>query len=171
MQNKPNVKDAQINVNSYMKSIYEKLDTWLSGKNKPNSNPIQTQSNPILSAVGGLQMSVNSILTKDYERNDIFAVPENKPNSNPIQTQFKPCPELAEALSAAEGAVEWANLETTPGQACSTEFRAGFVLSDWMVELWSQSIVTGHKVIFGYFCLSSVFWAFRFIYRFPQAIF
>jgi hypothetical protein len=36
MQNKPNVKDAQINVNSYMKSIYEKLDTWLSGKNKPN---------------------------------------------------------------------------------------------------------------------------------------
>jgi len=29
----------------------------------------------------------------------------NKPNSNPI----KACPELAEALSAAEGAVEWAN--------------------------------------------------------------
>jgi len=38
MQNKPNVKAAQINVNSYMKSNYEKLDTWLSGKNKPNSN-------------------------------------------------------------------------------------------------------------------------------------
>ena len=36
MQNKPNVKNAQINVNSYMKSIYEKLDTWLSVKNKPN---------------------------------------------------------------------------------------------------------------------------------------
>ena len=41
MQNKPNVKDAQINVNSYMKSKYEKLDTWLSGKNKANSNPIK----------------------------------------------------------------------------------------------------------------------------------
>jgi len=40
MQNKPNVKDAQINVNSYMKSKYEKLDIWLSGKNKANSNPI-----------------------------------------------------------------------------------------------------------------------------------
>ncbi len=36
MQNKPNVKDAQINVNSYMKNKYEILDTWLSGKNKPN---------------------------------------------------------------------------------------------------------------------------------------
>jgi len=43
MQNKPNVKDAQINVNSYMKNKYEKLDTWLSGKNKPKTNPIQTQ--------------------------------------------------------------------------------------------------------------------------------
>jgi len=41
MQNKPNVKDAQINVISYMKSKYEKLDTWLIGKNKPNSNPIR----------------------------------------------------------------------------------------------------------------------------------
>ena len=30
---------------------------------------------------------------------------KNKPNSNPI----KACPVLAEALSAAEGAVEWAN--------------------------------------------------------------
>ena len=39
MQNKPNVKDAQINVNSYMKSKYEIMDTWLSGKNKANSNP------------------------------------------------------------------------------------------------------------------------------------
>ncbi len=48
MQNKPNFKDAQINVNSYMKSKYEILDIWLSGKNKPNSNPI-------LSAVGGFQ--------------------------------------------------------------------------------------------------------------------
>jgi hypothetical protein len=43
MQNKPNVKDAQINVSSYMKSKYEKLDTWLSGKNKANSNPISKE--------------------------------------------------------------------------------------------------------------------------------
>ncbi len=44
MQNKPNVKHAQINVNSYMKSKYEKLDIWLSGKNKAKTNPIQTLS-------------------------------------------------------------------------------------------------------------------------------
>ena len=45
----------------------------------------QTQSNPILSAVGGLQMSVNSILTKDYRKNDAFAVQKNKPKTNPIK--------------------------------------------------------------------------------------
>ena len=43
MQNKPNFKYAQINENSYVKSKYEKLDTWLSGKNKPNSRKTQNE--------------------------------------------------------------------------------------------------------------------------------
>ncbi len=73
MQNKPNVKDAQINVNSYIKSIYEKLDTWLSGKNKPNSNPIK----PNLKRA---KMNVNSITTKDYRKKDDLVVRINKPN-------------------------------------------------------------------------------------------
>jgi len=104
------------------------------------TNPIQTQSKPVLSAVEWAnfqkaKMNVNLTLTKDYRKNDDFVVrinkpnfrngqnerklsfnkglqkkrlfsrPKNKPNSNPI----KACPELAEALSAVEGAVEWAN--------------------------------------------------------------
>ena len=73
MQNKPNVKDAQINVNSYMKSKYEKLDTWLSGKNKPNSNPIKPNFKKA-------KMNVNLTLTKDYRKNDDFVVRINKPN-------------------------------------------------------------------------------------------
>ncbi len=80
MQNKPNVKDAQINVNSYMKSKYEKLDTWLSGKNKANSNPIK----PNLKRA---QMNANDFITKDYRKNDFLATQKtnpNKPNSNPI---------------------------------------------------------------------------------------
>ncbi len=36
MQNKPDVKNAKMNINPFMKSIYVKLDTWLSWKNKPN---------------------------------------------------------------------------------------------------------------------------------------
>ena len=73
MQNKPNVKDAQINVNSYMKSKYEKLDTWLSGKNKPNSNPIK----PNLKKA---KMNVKSFITNDYRKKDDFLVRINKPN-------------------------------------------------------------------------------------------
>ncbi len=46
MQNKAKSRKAKMNVTSYMKSKYEELDTWLSGKNKPNSNPIQSQYKP-----------------------------------------------------------------------------------------------------------------------------
>ncbi len=73
MQNKPNVKDAQINVNSYMKSKYEKLDTWLSGENKPNSNPIKPNFQKA-------KMNVNLTLTRDYRKKDDFVVRKNKPN-------------------------------------------------------------------------------------------
>ena len=51
-------------------------------------------------------MNVNIYYTKVYKNETAFRRVKNKPNSNPI----KACPELAEALSAAEGAVEWANL-------------------------------------------------------------
>ncbi len=73
MQNKPNVKDAQINVTSYMKSIYEKMDTWLSGKNNPNSNPIKPNFQKA-------KMNINSTLPKDYRKKDDFEVRINKPN-------------------------------------------------------------------------------------------
>ena len=74
-----------MNVNIYTRKAYENKRDWTLGENKPNSNPIQTQSNPICRMP---KMSVNSILTKDYERNDIFAVPENKANSNPNKPNF-----------------------------------------------------------------------------------
>ena len=61
MQNKPNVKDAQINVNSYMKSKYEKMDTWLSGQNKPK----QSQSvvfSKLVPAKAGILRRLSSVL-------------------------------------------------------------------------------------------------------------
>ncbi len=82
MQNKPNVKNAQINVNSYMNSIYEKLDTWLSEKNKPNSNPIK----PNLQKA---KMNINSIITKDYRKKDDFIVRINKPNFQNAKNERK----------------------------------------------------------------------------------
>jgi hypothetical protein len=63
MQNKPNFRKSQMNVSSLLTKDYDKKDTWWSGKNKPNSNPIQSQ------------FKAN---TKPI-----------KANSNPIQTQFQ----------------------------------------------------------------------------------
>ena len=81
-------------------------------------------------------MNVNTFSQKDYENEP----PSGPKKTNPIQTQFKPCPERSRT-----------------GQSRNNS-RAGFMLSDWMVGFWSQSIVTGHKVIFGYvfFCLLSL---------------
>jgi len=47
MQNKPNLPDAQMNVSIFSQMAYENKFNWTLGKNKPNSKPIQTQSNPI----------------------------------------------------------------------------------------------------------------------------
>ena len=105
MQNKPKVKNAQINVSSFITTKYMKVDNWWNRKNKPNSKPNKAKTNPILSAVGGFRkakMNVNSPIKRDYKKKMI----SQSEKTNPI----KACPELAEALSAAEGAVEWANL-------------------------------------------------------------
>jgi hypothetical protein len=47
MQNKPNFPDTQMNVNNVLKKDYENETLGGCGKNKPNTNPKQTQSNPI----------------------------------------------------------------------------------------------------------------------------
>ena len=47
MQNKPNFPESQMNVNKVLTKDYENKTLGEHGKNKPNSNPIQTQSNPI----------------------------------------------------------------------------------------------------------------------------
>jgi len=82
IQNKPNVKGAQINVSSFIKIKYEKLDTWLNGKNKPNSNPIK----PNLQKA---KMNVNSFITDGYGKNDAFLVRINKPNFRNGQNERK----------------------------------------------------------------------------------
>ena len=46
LQNEPNFRKSQVNVNKVITKDYEKKDTWLSGKNEPNTNPIRTQYEP-----------------------------------------------------------------------------------------------------------------------------
>ncbi len=46
MQNKANLPDAQMNVNKVLTKDYEKRTLGERGKNKPNTNPIQSQYKP-----------------------------------------------------------------------------------------------------------------------------
>ena len=70
MQNKPNFRKSQMNVNLYNTTDYENKSNWKLGENKPNTNPIQTQSKPIQSQLKPIKC-------------------QNKPNSKPIKANFK----------------------------------------------------------------------------------
>jgi len=70
MQNKPNFWKSQMNVNKVLTRDYEKKTLGEHGKNKPNSNPIQTQTNPIQTQFAGrppdVQIAVTSVKTRNY---------------------------------------------------------------------------------------------------------
>jgi len=58
------------------------------------TNPIQTQSNPVLSAVEWAnfkkaKMNVNLYVIEDYRKNDDFTVRKNKPNFRNGQNERK----------------------------------------------------------------------------------
>jgi len=48
--NKANLLKAKMNVNKVLTKDYENMSNWAIYKNEPNSNPIQSQSNPISKA-------------------------------------------------------------------------------------------------------------------------
>jgi len=47
LQNKPNFRKSQMNVSNYITREYEEMDTWSSGKNKPNQTQSKPKTNPI----------------------------------------------------------------------------------------------------------------------------
>ena len=66
-----------MSTSDYITREYEQMDTWSSGKNKANSNPIQTQYKP---------------KTKPIQS-------QFKANSKPIQTQTNPISEAKNAVA------------------------------------------------------------------------
>jgi len=46
MQNKANFRKVKFNVNKVLTKDYDQMDTWSIRKNKPKTNPIQTQFKP-----------------------------------------------------------------------------------------------------------------------------
>jgi hypothetical protein len=56
MQNKANLLESQMNVSPVITREYENKSNWTLGENKPNTNPIRTQSNPIKPNFKGKKM-------------------------------------------------------------------------------------------------------------------
>jgi hypothetical protein len=80
VQNKPKVKSPRIELNAFTTSTYAQMDNWLNAKNKPNSNPIQSQFKT--NAQNGHKSLFYCTLYKK-------TAPRLAKKTNPIQTQ---CP-------------------------------------------------------------------------------
>ncbi len=81
-----------MNVSIYLQAAYENKRNWTIGQSKPNSNPIQTQTNPIAERVKlmqsvYLQRFMKKNADKGYEK------------TKPIQTQFPKWPKMNVNLS------------------------------------------------------------------------
>jgi len=75
-----------MNANMVLTVDYKKKTLGESGKNKPNSKPIQTQTKPISEKA---KMNVSYIKTKGYENKPHFWVNAKQTQFKPKQTQFK----------------------------------------------------------------------------------
>ncbi|GAI37054.1 unnamed protein product, partial [marine sediment metagenome] len=84
MQNKANFQKSQMNVNKAITRDYENETLGKRGKNKPNTNPIQSQTNPISEKA---KMNVTSIITKGYENKPRFRAKAKQTQYKPNQTQ------------------------------------------------------------------------------------
>jgi len=90
-----------MNATSIITADYEKKTLSERGKNKPNSNPIQTQTNPITEKA---KMNVTSIITKGYENKARFQAKAKQTQNKPKQTQFVVSLPALPALSLSKGA-------------------------------------------------------------------
>jgi len=68
--------------------IYVPIRHYICRESSTNQ-PFLCKTNPILSAVGGLQINLNPYITKDYENKCNWTLGQNKPNSNPNKPNFK----------------------------------------------------------------------------------
>jgi len=68
--------------------IYVPIRHYICRESSTNQ-PFLCKTNPILSAVGGLQMNVNPYSTTEYENKSNWTLGQNKPNSNPIKPNLR----------------------------------------------------------------------------------
>jgi hypothetical protein len=86
MQNEPNFRKSQMNVNKVLTKNYEKMDTWWSGKKQSQTNPNKAKSKKA-------KMNVTSALTKGYENKPPIWAPKKQSQiskrQKPMQTSLQ----------------------------------------------------------------------------------
>jgi len=85
MQNKPNSQNDKINPTLFVAKAYENKPPRPTRKNKPKTNPIQTQTNPISEKP---KMNLSFYSTKDYDNKPPLWAPAKQTQNKPKQTQF-----------------------------------------------------------------------------------
>jgi len=90
-----------MNVTKVLTKDYENRTLSGCGKNKPNTKPIQTQSNPISKKA---KMNVSYIITKGYENKPRFRAKAKQTQYKPKQTQPVVSLPALPALSLPKGA-------------------------------------------------------------------
>ena len=64
LQNEPKFRKVKLNVNKVLTMDYEQMDTWLSGKNEPKTNPNEPKTNPIKPNYGRKNAKTKPIQTQ-----------------------------------------------------------------------------------------------------------
>ena len=80
MQNEPNFRKSQMNVNKVLTKVYEYKSNWTLGENEPKTNPIKANLNPIKANIMPIQSQTNPTCSE-------LACPER---SRRGRTYFKP---------------------------------------------------------------------------------
>ncbi len=98
MQNKPNLLNAQMNVNTVITEDYENERLRRAGK----TNPIQTQNKANTNPIPEMsKMKLNFYSTKGYEDKP----PSHSAKTNPIQTQSNPISKAASTHSPSQAQI------------------------------------------------------------------
>ncbi len=85
MQNKPNFQKDKINATLFATKDYDNKPPRRTPKNKPKTNPIQTQTNPISEKP---KMNLTFYSTKAYDNKPPLPAPGKQTQFKPNRTQF-----------------------------------------------------------------------------------
>ncbi len=125
MQNEPNFRKSQMNVNKVLTKDYEIMDTWWSGKNEPKTNPNEPNFKKA-------KMYVTSIITKGYENKSPIRAPKKRSQiskrQKPMQTSLSTWVMKKTAISGSD--------KTNPNKA---NFKGGIYSLTGLSKKWNVS--------------------------------